>query len=69
MNKWQVQIMKNRVYYTIGYYTDEKRAAFAYDLAAERLHGKFAYRNMSTKPRDEMRRELLSEIDLALLSM
>ena len=43
--KWQAQIMCNRRHFHIGYYSDDKCAADAYNESAKKLFGTFAKLN------------------------
>ncbi len=49
MKKWLAQIMANRKHSILGYFASEEEAARAYDAAARRLHGEFAYANYPEK--------------------
>lgn len=44
-NKWMAQIQANKKYKNLGYFTDKKEAAKAYNLAARKFHGNFAVFN------------------------
>lgn len=46
VNKWEVRIRKDRRQVTIGYFTNKKAAARAYDEAATRLFGEYALLNL-----------------------
>lgn len=43
--KWEARIKANSRYYFLGYFNDPIEAAYAYDLAAIRYHGDYAYLN------------------------
>ena len=43
--KWQAQIQKNGKHYYLGVFESEKDAALAYNEAALRIHGQFAFQN------------------------
>ncbi len=45
-DKWRVAITVNRVKYHIGYFATQEEAALAYNKAALKYHGKFAYLNI-----------------------
>lgn len=66
--KWRAQIMADRKYRYLGLHATAEDAARAYDAAAKKLHGGFAWLNFPTDdtPRGEMRRELLAEVELAV---
>jgi len=43
--KWRCRITHNKIMHTLGYFINEYEAAYAYDSAARRLHGRFSYTN------------------------
>jgi hypothetical protein len=43
--RWQAAIRVNRTLINLGMFTSEERAAAAYDIASELLHGRFGVRN------------------------
>jgi len=45
--KWTASIQFNKKAYHLGYFTDEIKAAKAYDKKAKELHGQFACLNFS----------------------
>ena len=45
VNGWRAEIMVDGRAIYLGYYRDQRDAARAYDEAAKRLHGEFAYLN------------------------
>lgn len=47
--KWRAQIHFNGKCIFLGYFEDEKKAAKAYDKAAEKYYGQFAYLNFPNK--------------------
>jgi hypothetical protein len=46
--KWRAVIMKNWKQISLGYFSEREDAARAYDKAARKLHGDFAYLNFPT---------------------
>jgi hypothetical protein len=46
--KWRTTITKNRVQHSIGYFNTKEDAAKAYDEAAKKYHGEFAFINKIT---------------------
>lgn len=57
---WTAMIQVNKKSYHLGSFKYEEDAAFAYDKAAEKLHGGYAKLN---RPYDEMRAALLRVVD------
>lgn len=48
-NMWSVNIVVNKAVAYRDFFNNEKEAAFAYDKAAKRIHGKYAYLNFPEK--------------------
>ena len=51
--RWHAQIMRDRVYYSLGWHATEVEAAKAYDAAAIRLFGAMARLNFAPPPQPE----------------
>lgn len=49
--RWRARIVIDRKEFSLGRFDTKEAAAKAYDLAASRLHGKFARLNLSHRPR------------------